>query len=56
MDSVEDYGRRWAEEEEVEVDMISEWIKSIFLSSARQCQPGVNWSISVSPHVCFILF
>ena len=29
MDSVEDYARRWAKEEEVELDSLSEWIKSI---------------------------
>ena len=29
MDSVEDYARRWAKEEEVELDSLPEWIKSI---------------------------
>ena len=29
MDSVEDYARRWAKQEEVELDSMSEWIKSI---------------------------
>lgn len=29
MGSVEDYVRRWAKEEEVEVDTLSEWDKSI---------------------------
>ena len=29
MDSVEDYARRWARQEEVELDSLSEWIKSI---------------------------
>ena len=29
LDSVEDYARRWAKEEEVELDSLSEWIKSI---------------------------
>ena len=29
MDSVEDFARRWAKQEEVELDSLSEWIKSI---------------------------
>ena len=29
LDSVEDYARRWAKNEEVEVDTLSEWVKSI---------------------------
>ena len=28
MDSVEDYTRRWAKEEQVEVDTLSNWVKS----------------------------
>ena len=29
MDSVEDYARRWAKEEEVGMDKLFEWVKSI---------------------------
>ena len=29
MDYVEDYARRWANKEEVGVDALSEWVKSI---------------------------
>ena len=29
MDSVEEYARRWAKNEDVEVDTLSEWVKSI---------------------------
>ena len=29
MDSIEDYARAWTKQEEVEVDTLSEWIKSI---------------------------
>ena len=29
MESVEDYARSWAKQEEVELDTLSEWVKSI---------------------------
>ena len=29
MDSVEEYERRWAKKEDVEVDTLSEWVKSV---------------------------
>ena len=29
MDAIEDYARTWAKQEEVEVDTLSEWVKSI---------------------------
>ena len=29
MDSVEEYARRWAKKEDVEVDTLSEWVKSV---------------------------
>ena len=29
MDACEEYARRWAKKEDVEVDTLSEWIKSI---------------------------
>ena len=29
MDSVEEYARKWAEQEEVELDALSEWVKSV---------------------------
>ena len=29
MDAVEDYARRWVKQEDVELDSLSEWIKSI---------------------------
>ena len=29
LDSVEEYARRWAKKEDVEVDTLSEWVKSV---------------------------
>ena len=29
MDSVEEYARRWTKKEDVEVDTLSEWVKSV---------------------------
>ena len=36
MDSVEEYARRWAKKEDMEVDTLSEWVKSV-MSSVNRC-------------------
>ena len=35
-DSVEEYARRWAKKEDVEVDTLSEWVKLV-LSLVNRC-------------------
>ena len=41
MDAVEHYAKDWARREEVEVDCLSEWVKSI----RRQLQHRTYWSV-----------
>ena len=62
MDANEEYARRWAKKEDVEVDTISEWIKSIsdvLKHKMRRLKHSVNTrheSISSDPDVVRELF
>ena len=45
MDSVEEYARRWAKKEDVEVDTLSEWVKSV-MSLVNRCVSVLSRTIS----------
>ena len=38
LDSVEEYARRWAKKEDMEVDTLSEWVKSVMSLVNRRTQ------------------
>ena len=46
MNSVEDYAKRWAKEEDVEVDTSSEWVKSIASLVNRRIQSNLRTTMS----------
>ena len=45
LDSVEEYARRWAKKEEVEVDTLSEWVKSV-MSLVNRCVSVLSRTMS----------
>ena len=42
LDSVEEYARRWAKKEDVEVDILSEWVKSVMSLVNRRLSTQQN--------------
>ena len=52
MDSVEEYARSWAKKEDVEVDTLSEWIKSIRTLVKRRLYV-LSKSMSTKSHTIF---
>ena len=45
MDSVEEYARRWTKKEDVEVDTLSEWVKSV-MSLVNRCVSVLSRTMS----------
>ena len=52
MDSVEDYARRWRQDEEAELDSLSEWIKAIRRLLKRKMSMACRYVYN-KPHSVF---